>query len=221
MKHYVCIINDTPAYTVAANAMPEAQEGFFVELPPELAGETVTGMVYAGGAVTLDPAILLTRAKTARISQIKADAARQIDALAWRIERAKEREMLGLAGETVNYVLLEREAIRRASTRTESEINAAMDVSSVNAVPFSVTDADRTVPGRISRVEFLNRFTDDEMQAFITAAKTTPALEAYLMRLQSAEGVVLTDPVTMAGVQALEMMGIIAAGRAAAILAVS
>ncbi len=174
---------------------------------------------YNGTNLVHDPLAAIARIKVTRISQIKADAAQQIEALAWRIERAQERELLGVAGERVNDVLQEREAIRRASSRTETEVNAALDVASVQAVAFAVLAADRATPERISRVEFLNRFTDTEMQAFIAASKTTPALEAYFLKLQNAEGVMLTDPVTMGGVQALELMGIIGAGRAVTILA--
>lgn len=218
MKHYVCIINDTPAYTIAANALPEAQQGFFLELPSELAGEDVTGMVYADGVVTFDPAIKLARAKSARIASIKASAAQQIDALAWRIERAREREALGLQGETVNAVLLEREAIRRASSRCEAEINAAQDVTAVQAVQFSVTDADRATPQRLSRLEFLRRFTEAEMEAIVTAAEQSPALKTALLKWQTAEGIVVTDPETVAGVNAMEIAGLLAAGRAGEIL---
>jgi len=39
------------------------------------------------------------------------------------------------------------------------------------------------------------------MQAFIAASKTTPALEAYFLKLQNAEGVILTDPVTLGWMQ--------------------
>lgn len=176
---------------------------------------------WNGASLVHDSLAATNRAKITRISQIKSDATKQIEALAWRIERAQERELLGVAGEKVSEVLLEREAIRRASSRTEAEVTAAMDVASVNAVAFTVTPSDYANPERISRVEFLNRFTDTEMQAFIAASKTTPALEAYFLKLQNAEGVMLTDPVTMAGVQALELMEIIGSGRAALILAIA
>jgi len=207
------IIGTTPdaSYTREGCILQAAPDGFDMAQSEE--------WNYNGTSLVHDTLAATNRAKTNRISQIKADAAKQIEALAWRIERAQERELLGVAGERVNDVLQEREAIRRASSRTEAEVNAALDVSSVQAVTFAVLESDRATPGRISRVEFLNRFTDTEMQAFIAASKTTPALEAYFIKLQNAEGVMLTDPVTMGGVQALELMSIIGAGRAAIILA--
>jgi len=176
---------------------------------------------YDGVSLVHDPLAATNRAKVNRISQVKSDAAKQIGALSWRIERATERERLGIAGESSTAVLLEREAIRRASSRCEAEVNAAMDTAAVQVVQFFVTASDRATPERISRVEFLGRFTDAEMQAFIVASKSSPALEAYLIKIQSAEGVVLTDASTIAGVHALEMAGLIATGRAAEVLKVS
>lgn len=170
------------------------------------------------GEIVADEAAALTRAKSARVSEIKRQAASNIEALAWRIERAQERERLGLPGETLQEVLLEREAIRRASSRCEAEINAAQDVTAVQAVQFSVTDADRATPQRLSRLEFLRRFTEAEMEAIVTAAEQSPALKTSLLKWQTAEGIVVTDPETVAGVNALEIAGLLAAGRAGEIL---
>ncbi len=170
------------------------------------------------GEIVADPTAALTRAKSARVSEIKRQAASNIEALAWRIERAQERERLGLPGETLQEVLLEREAIRRASSRCEAEINAAQDVTAVQAVQFSVTDADRATPQRLSRLEFLRRFTEAEMEAIVTAAEQSPALKTALLKWQTAEGIVVTDPETVAGVNALEIAGLLAAGRAGEIL---
>ena len=171
------------------------------------------------GEIVADETVALARAKAQRIAEIKRQAAANITALQWRIERAEERDRLGLPGETVEQVLLEREAIRRASNRCEAEIDAAQDVAAVQAVTFAVTEADRATPQRLTRLEFLRRFTDEEMQAIVAAAETSPALKAALLKWQAAEGIVLTDPVTIAGVQALEIAGLIAPGRAQEVLA--
>ncbi len=173
-----------------------------------------------GDALVRDPTIALIRAKAARITEIKRQAQANIEALAWRLERAQERDRLGLPGETPEEVMLEREAIRRASDRCEAEINAAQDIAAVQAAVFAVTDADRTSPARITRLQFLLRFTDAEMQTIVAAADQSPALKAALLKWQTAEGITLTDPVTQAGVQALEIAGLIGAGRAEQILAV-
>lgn len=170
------------------------------------------------GEIVADETVALARAKAHRIAEIKRQAQANITALAWRIERAQERDRLGLPGETVEQVLLECEAIRRASNRCESEIEAAQDVAAVQAVAFAVTEADRATPQRLTRFEFLRRFTDEEMQSIVAAADASPALKAALLKWQTAEGIVLTDPATVAGVQALEIAGLIAPGRAEAIL---
>ena len=170
------------------------------------------------GEIVADETVALARAKTARIAEIKRQAAGLIAALQWRIERAEERDRLGLPGETVPEVLIEREAIRRASNRCEAEVEAALDVQAVQAVQFAVTDADRATPARITRLQFLMRFTDAEMQSIVAAAEQSPALKAALLKWQTAEGIVLTDPLTIASVQALEIAGLIAPGRAEAIL---
>jgi hypothetical protein len=173
-----------------------------------------------GETLIHDPAIVLARAKAARIAEIKRQAQANIEALTWRLERAQERDRLGLPGETPEEVLLEREAIRRASNRCEAEVNAAQEVAAVQAVTFAVTEADHATPARITRLQFLLRFTEAEMQAILAAAETNPALKAALLKWQTAEGITLTNPVTQAGVQALEIAGLIAPGRAAQILAV-
>lgn len=165
------------------------------------------------------PGAQLIAYKEERIAEIKRQAAEAIEVLHWRIERAEERERLGLPGETVEEVLLEREAIRRASNRCEAEVQAAQDVAAVQAVQFEVTEADRATPNRITRLQFLLRFTDAEMQAIVAAAETNAALKAALLKWQTAEGIALTDPTTIAGVQALEIAGLIGEGRAAQILA--
>lgn len=170
--------------------------------------------------VEADPAAALAAEKQRKIKDVKQKAAELIESLNWRIERAKERDLLGLPGETVNEVLLEREAIRRASNRCEAEIEAALTVEAVQAVTLQVTDADRATPHRLTRLEFLRRFTDAEMQALLSAAESSPPLKAALLKWQTAEGIVLTDPETIAGVQALEIAGLISAGRAAEVLAV-
>lgn len=169
-------------------------------------------------ALRRDDAARLAAARKDAIAAIKAQASAAIAALAWRIERAEERDRLGLPGETVPEVLIEREAIRRASNRCEAEVNAAQDVAAVQAVAFAVTEADRPTPARITRLQFLSRFTEAEMTAILAAADQSPALKAALLKWQTAEGIVLTDAQTIAGVQALAIAGFIDAGRVGEIL---
>lgn len=198
------------------NQLPAGLE--YLDAPDGFDLERLSDYTVVDGVPVLDAALVLARLKARRIDEIRQQAAANIAALQWRIERAQERDRLGLPGETVEAVLLEREAIRRASNRCQAEIEAAQDAAAVQAVVFAVTDADGATPQRLTRLRFLSRFTDAEMQAIVAAAETSPALKAALLKWQTAEGIVLTDPATIAGVQALEMIGLIGAGRAAQIL---
>jgi hypothetical protein len=217
------IIDETTGAVVGATTDPAFAAGAgmrVMDAPPDFDPALASEYRLEGEALIHDTAIVLARAKAARVAEIKRQAQVNIEALAWRLERAQERDRLGLPGETPEEVLLEREAIRRASNRCEAEVNAAQDVAAVQAVTFAVTEADRATPARITRLQFLLRFTDAEMQAIVAAADASPALKAALLKWQTAEGITLTDPVTQAGVQALEIAGLIAPGRAAEILAV-
>lgn len=69
-----------------------------------------------------------------------------------------------------------------------------------------------------SRLDFMNLFTDAELEAIYSAAKTTVSVEVWLDKFKLADWVDLTDPRTVAGVQSLETAGLIATGRATTIL---
>lgn len=73
--------------------------------------------------------------------------------------------------------------------------------------------------GAITRLEYMNRFTDAELATIYTVAKSNVQVEVWLEKFKAATSIDLTDPRTIAGVQALEAVGIIGAGRAAEILA--
>lgn len=76
--------------------------------------------------------ITLDEAKAAKVVEIKAEAGSRITALDWRIQRATEEELLGIEGtETKQAVLLERQAIREASTAAEADV---MKLTTVEAV---------------------------------------------------------------------------------------
>ena len=71
----------------------------------------------------------------------------------------------------------------------------------------------------ISKLDYLNRFTENELVAIYTAAKTTVAVEIWLEKFRLAAEISLDDPKTIAGVNFLEQSGLISTGRAAEILA--
>lgn len=71
----------------------------------------------------------------------------------------------------------------------------------------------------ISKLEYLRRFTGEERITIRAAAKVTPVLEDYLAMLELAQDINLDDVDTVAAVQMLEVVGLIADGRAAEVLA--
>lgn len=202
---------------IIGTTTPDDPNGYTLIDPPEGFDNELDGLEY--DAQSHSARYNLSAYQARRNNELRAQAQVQIEALAWRIERAKEREQLGLPGETLEAVLVEREALRRASNRCEAEVQAATTLDAVRAVQFDVTDADRATPNRITRLQFLSRFTDAEMQAVIAASDQSPALRAALMKWQTADGIVLTDAATVAGVEALEIAGLLTAGRAAEVLA--
>lgn len=81
-------------------------------------------------------------ARDAAMFRVKRSAAEMIEATSWRIERARERAQLGVEGETEVEVFREREAIRRASNRSEEYINNAEDESELRNFMFYVLPSD-------------------------------------------------------------------------------
>ena len=77
-------------------------------------------------------------------------------------------------------------------------------------------------PKHITRLAFLNRFTDAEAisidLASIGATEQAAGLRRYMNKVNAATFIDLARPDTRAGVQALEAGGVLAAGRAAEIL---
>lgn len=76
----------------------------------------------------------------------------------------------------------------------------------------------RVAPKRITKLEFLQRFTQAERVAIRTAAKQSVPIEDYLALVDAATFIDVTRADTVAGVQALEQLGLIGAGRALEIL---
>ena len=72
----------------------------------------------------------------------------------------------------------------------------------------------------LTKYEFMNRFTQAERVTIRTAAASSGELYDFISMLELATEVQLDYPATQGGVQFLETSGLIAAGRAATILAV-
>ena len=93
-----------------------------------------------------------------------------------------------------------------------------------NAGPGWVYDGTAFMPPSSVEVpwtkkEFLLKFTPAEYAVVSAATKLNAVLDYYWQLFMVAESVLKTDPVTIAGVQALEVNGLLAVGRAAEILA--
>jgi len=71
----------------------------------------------------------------------------------------------------------------------------------------------------LTKREFIKRLTATEYAAIKSAAAANAELDYYWQMFMLAKSVSLTDPDTIAGVQMLEGIGLLAAGRAAEILA--
>jgi hypothetical protein len=81
--------------------------------------------------------------------------------------------------------------------------------------PIVATPSIRT----LTKLAYMNRFTDAELAAIYTVAKSNVQVEVWLDKFKLAEEINLDDSATIAGVQALEAAGLLAAGRSAEILA--
>lgn len=73
-------------------------------------------------------------------------------------------------------------------------------------------------PEPLTKLAFLDRFTDAELIAIREAAKTSPELDLWLWRFDRADFISTDDPRTVSGVHNLEAAGLISEGRAAEIL---
>ena len=69
-----------------------------------------------------------------------------------------------------------------------------------------------------TRLDFMNRFTMEELAGIYTAAKSEVLVEVFLDKLKLAEHVDLADPNTVAGVKALVVSGLLTEARAGEIL---
>jgi len=70
----------------------------------------------------------------------------------------------------------------------------------------------------LTHLQYMNRFTDEELEAIYTAAKTVVKVEVWLAKFNAAGPVDLDDQETIKGLQAMEAAGLLATGRAAEIL---
>lgn len=70
----------------------------------------------------------------------------------------------------------------------------------------------------LTKLAYMQRFTDAELAGIYTTAKTVVQVEIWLEKFKLASEINLDDPYTIGGLQAMEAAGLLAAGRAAEIL---
>ena len=204
--------NDQQAAWDGVRLVP-APEGFDPALLAHYSAKVAKGKT----TITLNADSALAAAKATRCSQIKNEAAWLITATDWKLQRARERDTAGWGTlADIDQVLAEREAIRRSSDAAELAANALTDIAAVQAYTWAV-DVAVAAPKRLTRGEFLDRFTKEERAAILTAAESNGTLKAWVMRLENSDWIKPAE--AEPGIQALEIAGLIQPGRAAAILA--
>ena len=146
--------------------------------------------------------IVLEEEKYKLINTINEKTYFLIKQLDWRIERAKEQEQLGVYGESVNEVLLEREALRRASNRLVNLVNEITNVDEINSfsIDFTLTEEDYVSVNAMTQLEFIKKFTDVELETIVTLADTNALMKANLLKWQTAKYILKTDPMTVAAI---------------------
>ncbi len=87
------------------------------------------------------------------------------------------------------------------------------------SAPEIQADVLKTPIRTLSKLDYMNRFTDTELAVIYTAAKSSVVVEVWLEKFKLATDINLDDARTVAGVQALEAGGLIHEGRSAVILA--
>lgn len=189
--------------------------GFAVaDLPADWNEANKDAAMLVNGVIVVDAAQKLAAAKATRKARIKNEASTLITGTDWQLERAREQESVGwVTLAAVDAVLVQREAIRRSSSAAEDAVDAMTDIASVNAFAWSVT-ATVQAPRRLTQTQFLGRFTDAEATGVLAAAAANPALNLFWQKMMMADWINIDDPETKAGINALEIAGLIAPGRA-------
>lgn len=119
----------------------------------------------------------------------------------------------------LRYVLQDGKVKDRFAGMSDEEATAAFEAEQRELAAQQQTPANpQPAPRPISKLEFMERFTDEELAAIYAAAKTDVRVEVWMDKMKLASEIDLADPRTRAGVEALETLGLIGQGRAAEVL---
>lgn len=170
---------------------------------------------------TLEIAPDIDTLKANKVQVIKQQATNLLADTEWQLQRANERDSLGVAlleSETPKAILSYREAVRRASNRAEDELTLLDNITNIKGFAWQVEPSDYPSNTALTHLEFLRRFTSDERVTITAASSQNPALADYMKMLDSAKLINMADADVAVGVNVLEQAGIITAGRANEIL---
>lgn len=156
--------------------------------------------------------------RQAKLSVIKFQVKQLLENSAWRAERAAERDLLGIDGETPQQVYAYREAVRQAGDRAERELETLDNVDDINAYQFDIRQSDYPIIAHLTHLQFLRRFNAEERAKITQLRAKSPQINDYFTLLELAKFVNPYDPDVVLGVNTLEQMGIIGQGRAGQIL---
>lgn len=98
--------------------------------------------------------------------------------------------------------------------KTDEEVLAA--IAEQQAAQAQSTEP--SSPRVLTKLQFLNRFTNEELAAVYTAAKTNVLIEVFMDKLKLAQEVNLDDPQTVGGLQSLAAAGLLSEARAQEVL---
>ena len=141
MKKILIDLNTNAIIGIAPDGASCEKHQLLIDMPDGFDVDEANEWAYDGTGLTRDTVALLDRAKAARKTRIKAEARALIESLDWRLERARERDEVGMGiatRETTSEVLAMREAIRASSSEAEEAVDALTDVASVQSFGWSV-----------------------------------------------------------------------------------
>jgi hypothetical protein len=117
----------------------------------------------------------------------------------------------------LRYALVNGKIVDKFEGKTDEQVLAQIK-SDAEAAQAEVV-ATPVAKAPITKLEFMNRFTMDELAGIYTAAKTEVMIEVFLDKLKLATEINLSDANTIAGVNSLTTAGLLTADRAKEILA--
>lgn len=116
------------------------------------------------------------------------------------------------------YALVDGVVVDGYEGKTDDEVMAALAQAEAERAA-ALAGAKPSLPKIISKLAFMDLFTENELEAIYEGAKQSAALEVYLDKMKVADNVDLHDPRTVAGLNRLKDAGILSPDRVAAICA--